>query len=232
MNITQFTNIKQVSYNNITMNYIISGGGDTFGQHYINFFENYYSKSIFDNEVSILEWCAGAGFIGFSLLAHALCKNITFIEQEITDVICSNLTIGMNNIQDNALSIHSNTVSAIDASTKFDIIVGNPPHFGDDISNAISSGSIPRITNDQNWTTHHNFFKEIQKNMHNNSRIILIENNKDVPTGFRELTHIANVNGLQVINVYDSASSLPILADKEHKLPLNVNYYFLELALT
>jgi|APSaa5957512576_1039674.scaffolds.fasta_scaffold09858_2 methylase of polypeptide subunit release factors len=231
MNVHQFTNIKQVSYNNIKINYLISGGGDAFGQHYINFMRDYYRDNALSPDSNILEWCAGAGFIGFSLLAHGLCKHISFIEQDANDVICSNLTIGMNNIQKDALSIVSNTVNAFSDTTQFDIIVGNPPHFGDDISNAINSGSIPRITNDQGWEIHTEFFRNVQKYMHSNSRIILIQNNKDVPNGANELKQVATDNGLQFLNIYDSESGIAVLDNDASLLPSSIDYYFLELAL-
>ena len=49
----------------------LDGGGAGFGQDYIDFI-----RGNFPPQKRIFEWCAGPGFIGFSLLAHGLCKTL------------------------------------------------------------------------------------------------------------------------------------------------------------
>ncbi len=61
------------NYNNIIVYWIpgLDGGGRTYGQQFVPVVE-----SLFGKVDRIHEFCAGPGFIGFSLLAAGLCDSL------------------------------------------------------------------------------------------------------------------------------------------------------------
>ena len=62
-----------VRYKDIVVYYQseLDGGGRGFGQTYVPIVQK-----IWGNVDTACEFCAGPGFIGFSLLAHGLCDNL------------------------------------------------------------------------------------------------------------------------------------------------------------
>ncbi len=49
----------------------LDGGGSGYGQDYISFLQQNLGP-----QNCVFEWCAGPGFIGFSILAHGLCDSL------------------------------------------------------------------------------------------------------------------------------------------------------------
>ena len=68
---------KSVKYKNIEVNYAphLDGGGMGFGQEFLQVVKERFGKA--DH---IFEFCAGPGFIGFSLLANKLCDKLTLAD--------------------------------------------------------------------------------------------------------------------------------------------------------
>jgi methylase of polypeptide subunit release factors len=163
----------------------MDGGGTIFGQDYIRIINGRYNKK-FNN---CLEWCSGPGFIGFSLLSNKICNNISFIEFYNPSIKSLEYNKNINKKYSNKIKIYkSNSILKIPKEEKFDLIVGNPPHFSSDLEflNYLKEkyrkemeifGNDIRLTVDSNWNTHKNFFKYISKNLSTNGVILLQENN-------------------------------------------------------
>jgi tRNA1(Val) A37 N6-methylase TrmN6 len=157
----------------------MDGGGASFGQEYIQVIKNRYNKK-FNN---CLEWCSGPGFIGFSLLSNNLCNNISFLEFYKPAINYLEYTKKNNKKYSDKIKIfHSNSVKKIPKEEKYDLIVGNPPHFASDLNFLTSQtpseaiGNTTRISVDINWNTHKDFFKRIKKNLSKDGVILLQEN--------------------------------------------------------
>jgi len=164
--------------NDITVyyNYTLDGGGTRLALNYIDVLKEVYPGKKFNN---CFEWCAGPGFIGFSILANNLCSNlwlgdiykpaINAINQTI-----SNLSSKYANNQITAM--HLSSPGEINTDIKFDLIVANPPHY--DWSNKPADAYIIRmfrICSDNEFKIHENFFQNIKKNLAPDGIILLQE---------------------------------------------------------
>src|SRR6266567_986061 len=65
---------RQVRYGDVNVHYKrhLDGGGSSFGQEYIPFLRDRGMP----RQARVFEWCAGPGFIGFSLLGFGLCETL------------------------------------------------------------------------------------------------------------------------------------------------------------
>ena len=228
-NLMEASYFKQIVYNkNITVFYDQTGGGCSFGQNFIPFIAAYPQK--FN---TALEWCSGAGFIGFSLLAHNLCNHITLLEKNKRDHVYLNMTIHKNNLQKSAKAVRSDNFKYFkpDSDFKgFDLIVGNPPHF----NTLYRSGpSESRLTNDIDWNIHKEFFRTVHQFIHSKSHIILVENNKHCLNSLKDLKQIASQYNLKLNGIYASekdkvGTKFDLSTDL---LPSDLRYYFLDFSL-
>ncbi|WP_420806279.1 methyltransferase [Sciscionella marina] len=151
----------------------LDGGGSDFGKAYIRFFkEDFVGKTD-----SLLEWCCGPGFIGFSLLGRRLCKTLTLIDinREAVDV-CSK-TIQGNGLACRASAHRSDCFDDVPAEARWDIIVGNPPHV-----NTRTPGSTdfqrrkpPVIYLDTDWAIHRRFYNQVQGHLRPGGSVVLQE---------------------------------------------------------
>jgi 16S rRNA G966 N2-methylase RsmD len=117
------------------------------------------------------EWCCGHGIIGWEILTRNLCNELTFSDcyDLAVDTCLTNATkLGY---QDRVTGYVTPTIAGIPKSEKWDLVVGNPPNSGDVagfLKQQDTKGQIQelinlavRITVDQNWEAHREFFKNI-----------------------------------------------------------------------
>lgn len=116
-------------YRNIKVLYMkyLNGGGRGFGQEYVRVI-----KEKFGHVGHVFEYCAGPGFIGFSLLAHGLCDRLTLADINPDAVECCKRTIAENGLSDRVRVYLSDCLEQIPASEKWDLAVSNPPHWPSD----------------------------------------------------------------------------------------------------
>jgi tRNA1(Val) A37 N6-methylase TrmN6 len=74
----------------------------------------------------VFEWCAGPGFIGFALLGYGFCDTLC-----LADVKACRLTVTQNGLAERVTVYHSDNLDGIPPSERWDLVVGNPPHFVD-----------------------------------------------------------------------------------------------------
>lgn len=155
----------------------MEGGGLHFGQNYPRVLRYLYPNQQFDH---CLEWCAGAAFIGFRILSDGICKRLTLLEayRPAVDACRVTSTDMPARCATNVNVVHGNKIKQLDMQIKFDLVVGNPPHFAvvpswfgeHDIANA------NRICVDKDWQTHQEFFANIKTRLAPNGVILLQEN--------------------------------------------------------
>lgn len=144
------------------------------------------------NYKRVMEWCSGPGFWGFSLLSLLELEKLVLVDvykpvQEYIDK-----TLSTNNITCTEF-VNSYNFEQIPAQ-KFDLIVGNPPHFCIDPFSKLYDD--PRRYKDENWDIHRNFFENVSDYLEDNGRIILQENCwGSGPEVFRSMIE---TNGLQI----------------------------------
>jgi hypothetical protein len=146
----------------------LDGGGRSFGQHFVPIVRNLAGKV-----PRLFEFCAGAGFIGFSLLAHGLCDSLCLSDVNPDAVAAANRTIEENNLGDRVTVYLSEGLRDVPTSERWDLVVGNPPHFCADDEDAYQKDII-RF--DPGWRIHEEFYAEVRKFLKPHGSVILLEN--------------------------------------------------------
>jgi len=117
---------------------------------------------------------AGPAFIGFSLLEDKVCQNLTLSEIEPAAIDCCKKTIAENNLADRAVIYPSNCLEQVPPQ-KWDLVVGNPPHFSQCQTNLPQTALV---TVDTDWDIHRRFYRDIGKYLNNGASILLVENGR------------------------------------------------------
>lgn len=146
------------------------GGGTWFGQEYISVVADRYRKRF----GTCFEWCAGPGFIGYSLLDHGLCDRLVLADCYPPAVAAAQETArdAHNNIKDRVQIYQSLTIGDLPQTDPFDLVVGNPPHF----YHPPEHETFDRLDCDPGWSTHQEFFANISARLADDGRILLQEN--------------------------------------------------------
>jgi methylase of polypeptide subunit release factors len=179
----------------------LDGGGSTFGQDYLPVLKNKYPDKVFDRAY---EWCAGPGFIGFSLLSHGICRTLCLSDLYDPAVTAAEVTINYrpNRCQDLVTAYLCKDVGLIPKHEQFDLVVANPPHFNDFDGIPKNDYTGIRISKDINWRAHRNFFNNIKPYLKADGVILLQEHIHGAK--LTDLVNMIESNGLQITDHYDS----------------------------
>jgi len=158
-----------VSYDgtNVYFKKHLDGGGSDFGQDFIPFLKLRHMP----RQRRVFEWCAGPGFIGFSLLAHGLADELCLADVNPEAVEACRRTVQENGLADRVSVYRSDNLTDIPASEKWDLVVGNPPHLADDWIGDLR-------THDEDWHIHRGFYRAVEKFLKPSGVIVLQENNR------------------------------------------------------
>jgi methylase of polypeptide subunit release factors len=144
----------------------LDGGGSTFGQEFVPVLRGRGMPKV----QRAFEWCAGPGFIGFSLLAHGLTETLCLADVNGEAVAACRKTVADNRLEDRVAVYRSDNLKDIPASEQWDLVVSNPPHFGD-------TGFRQLRYDDPDWRLHRGFFGAIARHLKANGVVVLQENN-------------------------------------------------------
>jgi predicted RNA methylase len=162
----------RVSYKNH-----LDGGGRGFGQDFIPLLQSLGLP----RQPRAFEWCAGPGFIGFSLLGHGLCETLCLADINPESVSACERTIADNALSDRVSVYCSDNLRDIPKSEQWDLVVSNPPHFIDEYLGNIRA-------HDPDWRIHRDFFRTVAPFLKRGAVIILQENNAgSTPDTFRSM---------------------------------------------
>ncbi len=141
----------------------------------------------------VFEWCAGPGFIGFSLLAHGLCESLCLADVTPGAVRAARLTVRRNGLGRRVSVYRSDNLKQVPADERWTLVVGNPPHFDDDtFADDIRSY-------DRDWHLHREFFRDVGRFLAPGGVIVLQENNEgSTAETFRPMIEAA---GLKIVLV-------------------------------
>ncbi|MBI2523161.1 methyltransferase [Candidatus Woesearchaeota archaeon] len=160
----------------------LNGGGMTHGQQFIPIVRKVYGKVD-----RIFEFCAGPGFIGFSLLAEGLCNSLCVADANPSAVKALKETIRRNRLADRVSIYLSNGLNDIPKTERWDLVVANPPHFnakqrkprsGSRLAGASSAKKTPEfwLIEDHDWKIHKDFYLKVQKFLKPHGKILMQEN--------------------------------------------------------
>jgi len=147
----------------------LDGGGMTFGQQFLIAVQR--CTGPVDH---IFEFCAGPGFIGFSLLAHHLCKRLTLADVNPAAVRACQETIARNRLEPVCTSFLSDCFAGIPDSQHWSLVVGNPPHW----PHFTGTHRTSLIMTDVDLWLHRRFFRDVGSYLKPGGSILLQENER------------------------------------------------------
>ena len=159
---------RYVTYGNVRVHHkrYLDGGGSAFGQDYIPFLRDRGMP----RQARVFEWCAGPGFIGFSMLGFGLCDTLCLADINPDAVRACRRTIAENGLAERVAVYHSNNLDDIPEMERWDLVVGNPPHF-----DWTQTGEA-RFA-DSGWNIHRRFFQSVGRFLKPGGVILVQENN-------------------------------------------------------
>lgn len=149
----------------------MDGGGTWFGQEYISVIQQRYPGRVFKN---CLEWCAGPGFIGYSILDHGLCEHLSLVEIHTPTAQQAEKSKldAANNCSSEVTVYNIGDLSLLPEDAQFDLVVANPPHF----LHPSTDETVSRIESDPEWRVHQNFYANIAEHLTPDGIILMQEN--------------------------------------------------------
>jgi SAM-dependent methyltransferase len=159
---------RYVTYGDVRVHYkrYLDGGGSAFGQDYIPFLLDRGMPK----QARVFEWCAGPAFIGFSLLGFGLCDTLCLADINPDAVRACRRTVIENGLAERVSVYRSNNLDDIPGSERWDLVVGNPPHF-----DWVQTGEA-RFA-DSGWNIHRRFFQSVGRFLKPGGVILVQENN-------------------------------------------------------
>jgi methylase of polypeptide subunit release factors len=179
------------TYGDLTVSYTsdLIGGGERYGQDYLRFLPHQAGKV-----TRLFEWCAGPGFIGFSLLAHGLCETLCLADVNEAAVEACRDTVRRNQLEDRVDVYISDGLKDIPKSEAWDLVVGNPPHSGTD-EELLWGPEL--IYQDPEWKLHRDFYANVGQFLSPESNVI-IQENKDC-SSIGDFAPMIEEGGLRVV---------------------------------
>ena len=148
----------------------LDGGGARYGQDYITFVERQLGP-----RSRTFEWCAGPGFIGFSLLGHGLTESLCLADVNPAAVAACEETIRRNGLEGRVDVYVSDDLDALPATERWDLVVGNPPHSGtDEVRTEFKRPAA--IYQDVGWSIHERFYASVGAYLEAGAQVVIQEN--------------------------------------------------------
>jgi len=193
------------------------GGGTWFGQELIEVVKERYPGRQFAH---CWEWCAGPGFIGFSMLDHGICQQLLLSDIYDPAVELAKETARRAGVVDRVEALLFRDVALLPVHYQFDLIVANPPHepYGTAIVHTADHGG--RIEADPGWASHLNFFQYVKQHLAPDGVIILQENQRG--STLADFEPMIKRSGLQVLDSWPSP--------KHFHLDQKCQIYYIEIA--
>jgi len=163
---------------------------------------NYFSNGRKYNHC--LEWCSGPGYLGLGTLSQGFTKQLTLLDIFPPNKIVVEKTIEKNSLHNIVDFVLSDNFKNHKQKTKYDLIIGNPPHFAFSPKIQNIDPNEHRKYQDKGWKIHQDFFETVNNFITDDADIILMENkNGSDPNTFKKMIED---NNLKIVNVVESAS--------------------------
>jgi methylase of polypeptide subunit release factors len=192
---------REVAYAGVRVSYKLhlDGGGSTFGQDFVPLLRRRGMPKV----ARAFEWCAGPGFIGFSLLAQGLCDTLCLADVNPEAVAACQRSIARNRLEAKVAVYLSDNLGDIPASEQWDLVVSNPPHF-------IDSGIGHLRYHDPDWRVHRGFFGTVARHLKPGGVVVLQESNAgSTPDTFTAMIADAGLRLVFVQDAFDTRTVRP-----------------------
>lgn len=185
---------SNVKYKNILVFYkeMLDGGGqDQMSKSYVS-----EVRRDIGPVDTICEFACGPAFIGFSLLAHGLCKNLCLVDVNPLAIKAVKKTIKENHLEAVVRVYQSDSLKSVPKTEKWDLVVSNPPHFGD----KYQGHGDDLLLYDPGWRIHKNFYKSVGKHLNKNGSVFFLEN--ELGSSAKTFKEMIKSGGLRYIRSY------------------------------
>ncbi len=119
----------------------------------------------------LFEYCAGPGYIGYSLFANGFCEELTLADINPDAVAAARRTAQYNQVEDRVHVFCSDGLADIPREEQWDLVVSNPPHF---LQRDATDSEIRAI--DPGWSVHEKFYSSIREFLRPGGRVVMQEN--------------------------------------------------------
>jgi len=118
----------------------------------------------------MFEFCAGPGYIGYSLLAAGWCESLVLADIDPDAVSTARFTAAHNELEDRVVVYRSDALDQIPDGERWDLVVANPPHYAEQNADA-------RIF-DPGWELHRRFYGSVARHMNPGGLILVAESSE------------------------------------------------------
>jgi len=119
---------------------------------------------------TLFEFCSGPGYIGYSLLANGFCDRLTLADVNPAAVEAAAFTARHNGIEHRVSVYVSDGLRQIPADERWDLVVGNPPHF---LPKTGADDSL--LMFDPDWSVHRDFYSSVARFLKPGATVVLVE---------------------------------------------------------
>ena len=119
----------------------------------------------------LLEYCAGPGYIGYSLLAAGWCETLALSDLNGEAVATARRTASFNDLEDRVSVYESDGLDQIPDDERWDLVVANPPHF---LPNSDAPDDVQVF--DPDWRAHSKFYASVGSHMRPGGLVMIAEN--------------------------------------------------------
>jgi 23S rRNA G2069 N7-methylase RlmK/C1962 C5-methylase RlmI len=126
------------------------------------------------------------------MLARGLAETLCLADINSEAIECCRKTIADNDFGEKVSLYRSDGLKDIPASERWDLVVGNPPHFADDWIDDL-------WTYDRDWHLHREFFALVGGLLNPGGVIVLLENNRGSTVD--TFSGMIDASGLQIVFV-------------------------------
>jgi hypothetical protein len=163
------SHLRSASYPGVSVLYTqdINGGGIRLVDDYVNFIKDRYG-----HVEDLFEWCAGPGYLGYAMLAHNVTDRLCLADVNPKAVHYAKRTREENCLEDRVQVYLSNNMDRIPEHENWDIVIGNPPHYGGSFD---YFSAIDRRGWDKDWHIHRQFFDQVGSHLKPEGRPCIME---------------------------------------------------------
>jgi hypothetical protein len=170
----------------------LEGGGLSFGRTFVP-----VVRDLVGPVDRVFEFCAGPGFIGFSLLAEGLCRSLALADVNPDAVRCLQATVDRNRLHDRVSVYTADGLDGLPGSESWDLVVSNPPHH---LANTEKQYRGDIRAYDPGWRIHAAFYSSVRPFLKRHGSILMLENYD----GSNESTFLPHIRagGLRMIDSF------------------------------
>lgn len=157
-------------YGNVELSSLpeLDGGGDLLWPDYVA-----VVRKLFGKVERAHEWCAGPGYIGFSLLGHGLCDELSLSDVNPRAVEAMRDTVRRNGLEGRVQVYESDVLDGVSADERWDLVVGNPPHHRVDTEDQYRANILGH---DPDWRLHRKFYATVAQHLKPSGSALILEN--------------------------------------------------------